>query len=453
MATRTIGSGGGYATIQLAVNAAVAGDILSIIEAKTYSEQVTLQSSGSSGNVITLRNDSGGTVIISSTSSPVLDTNVKSYWTFLGFTVTYVGVGSGPICIGHSLSTAANGLTFTNISVIGNGGSGDSFGWSISNYTGVTLTNCSFLASSGGTWDGMDFIRATTIRVTGGTISATDPTKLDDGIVIQGTDSIIDGVTLSEGQGADPAHPDGIVIQGDGTVGGATHIIRNCRITNFTQCVYIDAINSDVTGVQVYNNILRQDAVTWVHAGSVNGIILDGENVGGSATYKCGVLAYNNTIDVRGTTIRATRQISTAAGNTKEFKNNLFVNPGFTAVYFDSATNIANVALNYNFYDSAGDATVTNWSGSNVNLAGLQAAGQEANGQRNTPGIIGSGNYQASGPTSGIVGVGLNLASVFTTDITGDTRVAPWDVGAYQYDVTTGTLNATTVNFATMVVG
>lgn len=425
-ATRTVGTGGAYSTIQAAINAAVAGDVISIVEAKTYNEKLTLVNNGTNASRITLQNDSGGNVTVSNTSSPVVDLAGKDYWTFTGpMTFKYTGSGTGPRVFSNTHSFAIDSFRMTNVTGIIDGGSADGCVLYLADSDSSTITGCTFQVTSGAaaSHDGSDILFASNLTFTNNTIQGVGTNNMQDGLVATGTNLTISGNTISNGQ-AFAGHPDGIVIQGDGNRSGgltAGVVISGNFISDFDQCIYLDPIHADISGILVYNNLIRQTS-GWTVTANINGIILDGD---GDGTHKIEAGIYNNTVDVRGIWFRSTRQSSVATLNQKTVKNNLVVKNSYTGLYLDL---IANVTLDNNCYDSAGDATICNWGGAAKTLAQVQAVAQEAKGIRVAP------NLTSYRPNTGspIIGKGTSLAAIFTTDITGSTR-SSWDIGAYMY--------------------
>src|SRR6185503_4464119 len=145
----------------------------------------------------------------------------------------------------------------------------------------------------GASHDGMELLFASNLTVSGCSIAGVGVNSMQDGIVTSGTNITITGNTLANGQDL-AAHPDGIVIQGDGDRAAnptATVVISGNFISDFDQCIYLDAISASMSGILIYNNLLRQ-TTGWTASAKINGIIVDGDG-GGSNKIEAGI--YNNT--------------------------------------------------------------------------------------------------------------------------------------------------------------
>lgn len=472
--TRTVGTGGAapnYSTVAAALAAMSASDTISIVEAKVYSENgLTLPVSGSSGNPCILRNDSGGTVTLKTTSTSVdsygLNISTRQWWEISDITVEHAGAANQARCVGSS-STSAGHITLTRVVAVGSGGllnGNNCHGFYFIGADNVTLDTCTSNVTSSSAnlgWDGGDFLQMDTLLIVDSIVRADDPTKRDDGWVVGGTGITILRGEVKSGQSGDfvSFHPDGIVVQGQETGTDTSNVlIDRVLVRDFDQNIYLDPIHANLDDITIRNCKLLQTA-EWVHAGTVKGIVVEGENNGGVATYKVDLQFYNNTIDVRGPVYRNLRQISTSGNNQKVIKGNLVINPASAAMEFGTGNNILNVTLDYNFYDSAGSSTPFNWSGGNRNLSTMQVTYlQEANGQRNTPGIVGGGDYAPSSGSSNIVAMSENLSAIFTDDYTGATRVAAptlWTAGAYEWNTVQAAIdiNVTTLTVGTLTIG
>lgn len=437
--TREVGPGQTYTTIQACLNVVSAGDICNV-HAGTYTEQLTLPISGSVGNVITLQNNIGDTVMVQSSSSPVVSIANRSYWTITGLSVTYTGSGSNPIVINQSYSgvgvNPVNGLTISNCILTLSGGTGNGFGVYIPNSDGLTMTgNTIAITSSTGTHDGIDLLYTSNLEFSGNTIygNASESTgKLEDGMVVSGTNLNVENNILHDGWSFDN-HPDAIVIQGDGNRSGANtgnvKVWRN-TIYNFTQGVYFDAIHNNLEGTNwIIDNVIYETSAFRYGgaANKMNCVVLDGESISGPQ-YTINALVYNNTLGCKQLLIYTLRQLS-SGGSSIDFQNNIFITPTFTGLQL---TSIAGLTLNYNYY-SQGDSTPIKWGSTNYSLAAYKSAtGQETNSQT---GIVNLNSDFSENASSLSRGVGSNLTGTFTVDILNFTRPSSgaWDMGAYQF--------------------
>ena len=225
-ATREVGAGQTHTTIQACLNVAVAGDTCNV-HTGTYTEQLTLQSSGTLANRITLKNNGSDVVTVQSTSSPVLSINSKGYWNFTGITMRYTGSGANPIVVSHPYSggdTLVNYLTFTGMTMVVAGGTGGGFVMNVHNVDHLTVTGSTLqVSSTTGSHDGAQLLFSSNLEFSGNTIfgNASETTgSLEDGVVATGTILNIENNILHDGWRYD-SHPDAIVIQGDGNRTGA----------------------------------------------------------------------------------------------------------------------------------------------------------------------------------------------------------------------------------------
>lgn len=430
---REVGSGQPYTTIQSCLTAALAGDICNV-HAGTYTEQLTLSSAGSLGNVKMLRANSGDTVNVQSTSSPVV--LFKSYWTISGINFTYNGSGSAP-SVGYNAHDAGHGnnldgATLTNTTWTVAGGSNSGFGLYLADCDLCTITGTTVhISATTGTHDGMQFLFNSHLTVTDSIIygePCSSATHLEDGIVATGTDLVFRRLTMHDGCSFDN-HPDAIVIQGDGNRAGsptANVEISGSDISDFSQLIYIDAIHDAMTGIKVFNNKLRETP-SYRYGGSANKVncaVFDGENVGGVATYPIEMSFYNNVLDCKQLHIYGSRLVS---GSDIKIKNNISLSTPFTGFYFPDQ----NVVLDYNYY-SQSDSTPIKWGGSNYSRAAfISGAFGEAHSAAGTANL--NSDYSEKS-VSDTIGRGLNLFATVPTDFLGHARPSstPFDIGPFQ---------------------
>src|SRR5678815_2332594 len=97
------------------------------------------------------------------------------------------------------------------------------FGMSIYTSDHLTVSNCTIhISASTGSHDGADFMYASNLNFSGNTVygnASESSGKLEDGLVVSGTNLNIENNTMHDGWSYDN-HPDGIVIQGDGDRNG-----------------------------------------------------------------------------------------------------------------------------------------------------------------------------------------------------------------------------------------
>ena len=160
----------------------------------------------------------------------------------------------------------------------------------------------------------------------------------------------------------------------------------------------------------IYNNTFSSDSIPGYGAGAWEAIDLDGLTYG-----------------------------------THTIKNNIF--SGFGIDIMVSSSGTATLVADYNLHNVS---TVNGygeliWTSSQyTTLSGAQAAGYEAHGLTGDPkfvaipnGIVGSGNWQLQS-SSPAIDKGVDLSTLFTTDLLGYTRQVPWDIGAYDYAADSG---------------
>jgi hypothetical protein len=156
------------------------------------------------------------------------------------------------------------------------------------------------------------------------------------------------------------------------------------------------------TGIDlVYNNVVY-------NCGYQAPLQLD---TGGAHPGQIGVRAYNNTFEHGGSPCIRVVERSGAVYGVLDVRNNHLITSGTPVLYNNPTAGGANVA----------SVTMT------ANLVQTPA-------QASASGYTTSNQFAPTSSGSPTVNIGLDLSSVFTTDIQGQTRPAgAWDVGAYQY--------------------
>lgn len=106
---------------------------------------------------------------------------------------------------------------------------------------------------------------------------------------------------------------------------------------------------------------------------------------------------------------------------------------------------VTNLVANYNLVTGAAGSDGQTKTG--FTTGGLEANGINGSEPLFTDAASGTFTVQAGSP---VIGAGTDLSAYFTDDFTGATRVAPWDIGAYEYLGRTATAN--TVNVGTLTI-
>jgi len=434
-ATLEVGLDQPYETIQACIDAAAPGDTCNV-HAGTYREQLVLASSGTIDNPIVIRRHQSDVVDVVADTSPVLTINGQSYWTFVGIRFTYDGSESNPRVVSEIEGDGpADHLTFQSCALVLAGGTDEGFAMyaAATDYLTVKDTTITVSAPTG-SHDGADLLFSSHLEFSGNTISgpaSEEAGRLEDGIVVSGTDLNIENNIVRNGWSFDN-HPDGIVVQGDGDRAGArtanVKVVRN-TIVNFTSGIYFDAIHNPIEGKNlIANNVIYEtgDYRYGGEAGKMNGIAIDGEGLENGLTIQVDI--YNNTIATRQLHIIVNR---TVEGSAVKIANNLFVGPGYTGVYVEAPFG---VSLDYNYYASPDDTPIL-WESSAYSLLDFKVASRgESHG---ASGFVALTSDFRETPASDSIGRGRNLATDFSVDRSGRPRpvdaAEPWDIGAYQF--------------------
>jgi len=197
------------------------------------------------------------------------------------------------------------------------------------------------------------------------------------------------------------------------------------------------------TGTLIYNNVITPEDNTCPNG---QGVFVSGIN------YNAGVWTntkvYNNTFSGDACTSNPWKGIEANLANGLDVRNNIFSGVDI-AVALDGVNNgnsgntgtiTIDSNLYYNFarhvmvdygtananYDTCAELTAAGYGTTYCNIANPLFVALPSGG---TPG---SGNFQLQS-NSPAIDHGANLSSVFITDYLGNTRQAPWDIGAYDY--------------------
>lgn len=434
MATLNVGIGQTYATISLALLAAVNGDIIDI-HAGTYTETLDLTK-----NDLFIRSHIGESPIVVGK----IENDDCSGTTIMGLKVRGWGTALAADRGFHAADTT--GLTLSGNTFY------DAFG------AGIYLRNCTNSIASNNEIYGMQDapnVSATGIQVlscgtTNGNFSGgvrlVDNDIHDnavDGVNIHGHWITVSGNSVYSNITTDwmNTHPDGI--QGlpgdiDGVLG-----VQHCRIygnifRNHTQNIFIEgAVDGDTNefDILIYNNVVYNDA------GIVNGVDMDAINTAGIVLrrlFQAGV--FNNTLGRhKGNCIH----LQESAAGSMTVKNNILSNNLGLGIYNETANQVSAGNLDYNLYNCVGNAV--KWGNTSyATLALFQAAQptQENHGVGSSSPLLNSFPSPTLQAASPAIGVGADLSSVFTTDFQGGVRNTPWDLGAYIF----GIFTATTLN-------
>jgi hypothetical protein len=234
-------------------------------------------------------------------------------------------------------------------------------------------------------------------------------------------------------------HPDGIQLI-DSTVdeqqGCQDVLIAKNRIYSHPQNIFVGWYT---TNLVVANNVMDNEV------GVISGVDLD------TATTKHVVL-------MSGTNLLVANNTFGRCGNSGVYLvwdadkwasarvlNNITdgVFGGGLAVYAMSTTNI--VELDYNLYGTNNSYAVRVGAAYYTTAAAArEATSYEDNGIDADPDLA----VYVPQTGSPAIGAGTDLSAYFTDDFTGSTRVAPWDIGAYEYlgrHATAGTVNVGTL--------
>lgn len=424
-ATLEVGSGKAYATITLALAAASANDTVSVFNG-TYSESPTVSATG-----ITVEAATGNSPFIIGRII-VAQSNV---------TVRGLGIGGWITANAGGVHVSGySGLTVENCSIT-NAGSSSGSGVYIRNGSNHLIrSNLVAWCSTGinvNSGVGSDY--ATGIRITANTITS----NTFDGIDLHGRYITVAGNTIFRNYDTNwlSTHPDGIQLI-DSTIDGQqgcqeVKIVRN-RIYSHPQNVF---------GGYWTTNVLIANNVMWNETGTISGLDLDT-----ITTKHCGLYSGASTIVANNTFGRAANSgvyvsydASQATGGFT-VKNNIFTDglSGYIAVYFVNAGDIA--AFDYNLY--YGGSYAGRIASTYYNTAAAIAGGTsfEDHGVDGDP-LLSSYVPQAGSPA---INAGITL-SEFSDDYTGATRVAPWDIGAYE--LIHPTASAGTVTVGTLTIG
>jgi len=194
---------------------------------------------------------------------------------------------------------------------------------------------------------------------------------------------------------------------------------------NCTAGIYISGLTPDpINSPLVYNNVLY---TTSANLGvPSNGFMCLSEVTGG--------YVFNNTTDATGASSAETIGLRVYAGSGVVVQNNLFSNNGLP-IYNDDTTSSGVSSCDYNCYYN--DSGSFYYSGGEISYASWKALGFDSHSITSNPLYVNVSaanfNIQSSSPC---VNAGTSESSYFTTDILGNSRPSGsgWTIGAYQYN-------------------
>lgn len=197
----------------------------------------------------------------------------------------------------------------------------------------------------------------------------------------------------------------------------------------------------------IYNNIFKANASD----APATGFITMQPNGGASATLK----VYSNTFAGTGTGNGVYLNFEnggTAAGTTMDLKDNVWSGVGTAVAIFTrgSSTTTSDYNVAYGLIGGSEFSYSTTGSASFKTFAQWQALGFDAHGVTGNP-LLNSNQTLQSG--SSAIGTGTSLSGTFTDDFNGVTRTNPWDIGAFKFGSSTAIINVTTLNVTTLRIG
>jgi hypothetical protein len=436
--TYTIGDGtpaDSFTTFTAAVAAltanGVGGPVTFNVEQLTYSESVAIpQITGASAtNTITFR-DAGHLdtpPLISATASPAVNLNGADYITFDGIDITLTVAGKVVQITGDADHNTIKNCTLTgtdqtsssNYGVHITGGGNDYN--VIENVTvNRTIYYPVYLAGVSGTSDVGNEVRNCTL--VGGRygvyLTYQNTTSVHDCDIQPGYDGLASTVCGINGNYQTPG-------EGPVAYGNKIHNIRGAGI------VYAFYAQPGLNGLfKVYNNFVYDFVVTG--SGALYGIY---------AALSASEFYFNSVwIGDVGTSGNVYGFYETTGATTVQLKNNIFLIDEPTtacwAIYRDTGT----LTSDYNCVYSSGPGALYNMGregSTNYPSLGTWQAGtsRDLNSLEGNPGFVSATDLHIQPQSSLLNGVGLDTAGI-TTDIDGDLRGSPPDIGADEYAFT-----------------
>jgi hypothetical protein len=455
-----------------------AGDFIRLVG--TISSPITVYGSGSAGNPITIRFETGAKMSAPAWVSAAITGTSRHYITIDGgatgniggvngnpagangiieATDNGVGLGSdevgGAIYFYQSNHLTITGLVCQNIYVRAAGDAYDSrkpgtiianIGDS-ANYTDFTVTNCVLNNGEKGIYS--DFGSGSSPAPARYTFTDNTISHVNWGIAVggRGEDSYIDGIEIARNwvydvrawdDPGDGSHHDLIFIHAKHGVSAPTNVkIYSNKLgphfgTDSTAAIFFPV--NGAASVEIFNNLIIDESGTGIPSDG-HMVIAPGD---GSV-----VRIYNNTMIGNGGTAMnpgglfssfytADPPVSDAFDT--YIYNNLVV--GKTAVWGSFGLIPTEVDRNLLFFPPSGQDYALTAGGdfSNRTFSQWQALGYDTNGIYGEDPLL-TETYRL-GAGSPAIGAGENLSAFFSTDADGNARPAEgaWDIGAYQFD-------------------
>ena len=454
---------------QIVWGSIVAGDTLNLVTGETYTQPLTIGSSGIAGSPITITVSGGGTATIDVAGVAGLvgiNFNGQSY-------VTVDGV------IGNRVA----GQSTYGLRIINNASSAGTNGYCVYENNGGANNKTMHVECSGSTTVALDdngggmylamryaeiaynWIHSTTAPTrwlgTGITSwSSTGSTAFNDNLVHHNwvqdmqNDGIRCGANCSLYNNhvqniAGSGHSDSLLIQS----GGYSAVYNNVVRDSGDQNIYLDNLYDSICAhIRVYNNVIDSDpgfgVVIDPEGGAGAGIVASTCTTGSAAAWDDVVIVNNTFAKTSAAQIRKGRD---KAVTNVVIKNNIFgrhSNPGsYTNLDLRNTIDLTLLDANawdYDVFDESAVAALSNYGGVNRTLAQLQALSpaREFHGKLGTPAYVDSAgrDYHLAASDTVAKNAGVNLTSPYSflaTDKDGLPRPSSgvWDVGAYQAPV------------------
>jgi len=417
--TLEVGPGQSYATVQAAINAASAGDVINIHNG-TYTENLS-----KIPNSVTIQNNTGdspilvGRILVGSSSNVTIDGLEIKGWTEPA----------------HGIDQSnGTGLTVKNCTIHGGSAWSSSAAVNSRNSTRLTITNNEIYDVSKGirlhSSHSTDGTYANGVNISGNHIHDCPV----DGIDIHGEYFTIDGNLIVDNMDTLWAqrHPDGIqfiksLVDGYNTASRV--IIKNNIIRNHTQNVFIEG---PVQDVQIFNNVIYNDGTAVVNGVDMGSLYTKNLFAGSGAVE--GLFVYNNVFGP------ATNFSVGIRGNGEfHFKNNILIDdaPG-GAFWVEFPSSIPVGEFDYNLFYVTGGRTVDWGTNRFSRLSDFQAtySNRAQNSFEADPGL---GPWPEASPAldSPAIDKGVALPVEFATDRVGNSRPLGmgWDIGPYEKQI------------------
>jgi hypothetical protein len=368
-----------------------------------------------------------------------------------------------PIINGGSMNPIPSNLLFDFIKFTGSNITLD--GWEVTNI-GVPGTNQGnyailFSGSQGITVENMVlpvesrvallFIEVGGTTVSGFSIHNNDISECSwgVGIGVSTSNTVVNGVSIYDNaihdfhdQMADSAHGDGIMLYGPSASGSDASFYVNQPVV-YGNSFYGDFSASDTTNtgmnglitltynvngpMLVYDNWVAVSNSAGGESASAGASFVVGSQISGIPDTEIDI--YNNSVSAD----TAFQGLFGGYGVPLKFENNILLG-GKAGYYIGSTAALSAFTSDYNdFYGQTASCWI-NEAGSCKSYAQFVAQGYEAHGLNKNPDFIPAANVRLVG-ISPVIGRGVNLSSIFTTDAAGNPRPSPptaWDMGAFQ---------------------